>query len=251
LMEWSQEAVNACSLRQKRIVADIMECLKPGGHLLYSTCSYSREENEDIVQWMQAEFGLEHIPIPATVDSGIIDSGLGLRFYPHKVKSEGFFCSLLRKNEDENSTSRKRELKTRKANKSEAWMQEMLTNEGLEFRTINGGAHCMNQKVADFFSACQGDLFFRKAGVRMGELKGKDFVPDAQLAWFTDLSQKFERVELDHDKALKFLRKEPFALSGNVKGFALMCYKGYGLGWAKILPNRINNYYPNELRILK
>jgi NOL1/NOP2/fmu family ribosome biogenesis protein len=99
--------------------------------------------------------------------------------------------------------------------------------------------------------AYEKQFYFKKAGCVLGEIKGKDVVPNQELAWSDDRNTNINQIELNKEDALKFLRKENFSIIEKTKGFVLVTYKNYGLGWAKILPNRINNYLPNELRILK
>src|SRR5690606_12015652 len=101
--EWSEAAVKLCSERQQRILADSIPCLKEGGILIYSTCSYSSEENEDIGDWLVEEYGLEAIDIPLEDAWGIVPSKSpkhacpGYRFYPHLLQGEGFYLSVFRK----------------------------------------------------------------------------------------------------------------------------------------------------------
>ena len=96
--EWSIENVNHCSLRQQRILEDIIPALKPGGLLLYATCSYAYEEDEKIVEiLLQNDFEpLPKISVPAEF-GGIVFSKSGYRFYPDKITGEGFFIAALRK----------------------------------------------------------------------------------------------------------------------------------------------------------
>jgi NOL1/NOP2/sun family putative RNA methylase len=103
--EWSENMVDLCSQRQKRILADVYPALKQNGILIYSTCSYSKQENEEISDWLCEEFDVESIPIPLKTEWGILETlsdqhkCFGYRFYPHKVKGEGFFIAAFRKNE--------------------------------------------------------------------------------------------------------------------------------------------------------
>jgi NOL1/NOP2/fmu family ribosome biogenesis protein len=94
----------------------------------------------------------------------------------------------------------------------------------------------------------QSYLHIRKAGVKMGKIAGKDLIPDHQLALSLYLTDNINRVELTEEDAMKYLRREDFTLDQSQKGWSLMTFQNFGLGWAKILPNRINNYYPKELR---
>ena len=104
--EWSENNVQLCSQRQQRILADIWPALKKDGILIYSTCSYSKEEDEDIVNWLMNEFAIDYSPLTLPVrqagihpDWGIVDTGIGYRFWPDKVKGEGFFIACFQKKE--------------------------------------------------------------------------------------------------------------------------------------------------------
>jgi len=105
--EWSEANVNLCHQRQERILADVYPALKEDGYLIYSTCSYSMEENEDILDWLCNEFDLESIRIPVKDDWGIVESqssqnkAWGYRFYPDKVKGEGLFAACLKKKDSD------------------------------------------------------------------------------------------------------------------------------------------------------
>jgi NOL1/NOP2/fmu family ribosome biogenesis protein len=93
-------------------------------------------------------------------------------------------------------------------------------------------------------------LYIKKAGVSVGKIKGQDFIPAHELAVSYLPLDTFNTVDLDKEQALSYLRRAEFSCTVQ-KGWSLMRYNGLGLGWAKILPNRINNYYPQEWRILK
>ncbi|MFD2144939.1 hypothetical protein [Mucilaginibacter antarcticus] len=101
--EWSEANVKLCHQRQERILTDIYPTLAEDGYLIYSTCSYSHQENEDILDWLCDEFELETVRIPIDSDWGIVETesplkkAWGYRFYPDKVKGEGLFASVLRK----------------------------------------------------------------------------------------------------------------------------------------------------------
>ena len=97
--EWSEENVAHCSLRQQRILADVLPSLKTGGHLIYSTCSYSVAEDETICDWLVNEMGIQPVSIPVDPSWGIVETLSpdcqvpGYRFYPDKIKGEGFFLA--------------------------------------------------------------------------------------------------------------------------------------------------------------
>ena len=95
--EWSYDNVMLCSQRQQRILADALPALKAGGVLIYSTCSYAREEDEAIMDWLLENFPLENIPLQLQPSWHIVETlsphrqAAGYRFYPDQVKGEGFF----------------------------------------------------------------------------------------------------------------------------------------------------------------
>lgn len=121
--EWTPENVEICWQRQRRIIADIWPCLKPGGILIYSTCTFNTKEDEENVRWIQQEFGAELLPLEVREEWNITgnllkDESTGTvhlegipvyHFFPHKTKGEGFFLAVLRKpciETDENETKK-------------------------------------------------------------------------------------------------------------------------------------------------
>jgi len=250
--EWSEDHVKACCIRQQKILSDALPSLKTGGILVYSTCSYSVAENEDVVKNLIRESDMEYVPLSIDKTWGIVESAYGYRFYPHLTKSEGFFCAVLRKKNSQGQGHSFRKKTSAEAPKAD---QEIISpfvapNQGVIVKK-NEQFHLLSPEASSFLASFEKQFYFKKAGVVVGEIKGKDLIPNQELAWFTGLNRDVKHVELDKESALKFLRKENFFTPENIKGLVLMRYKAQGLGWAKILPNRINNYLPNEFRILK
>ena len=103
--EWSEAKVNLCHQRQERILADVYPALTEDGYLIYSTCSYSHQENEDILDWLCESFNMESVRIPIKEEWGIVETqstqkkAWGYRFYPGQVKGEGLFAACLQKKE--------------------------------------------------------------------------------------------------------------------------------------------------------
>jgi len=249
---WSEESVIACSVRQKKILADLVPALKENGVLVYSTCSYSVEEDEQIVEWLMNEYGLEYVPLTINKDWGIVETERGYRFYPHLTKSEGFFCAVLRKTSAEPAAFISKKRSSLEITKAElAILAPFLEISGHHIIKKNERFHILNTEALNFLTAYEKQFYFKKAGAVIGEIKGKDMVPDHELALVNCLDKNVTVLELDREQAIKFLKKENFEHHGQTKGLVLITYKNKGLGWAKVLPNRINNYFPNELRILK
>src|SRR6186997_1110290 len=102
--EWSEQNVALCSQRQQRILADVLPALKNGGVLVYSTCSYSKNEDEEICDWLISELKVESLKLKVEENWNIVQSDVGYRFWPDKIKGEGFFIACFRKtgvNEEE------------------------------------------------------------------------------------------------------------------------------------------------------
>ncbi len=249
--QWSEDNVTTCCTRQKKILTDLIPSLKEGGVLVYSTCSYSAEENEQIVEWMMAEFDLDYLTLPIKKEWGIIETESGYRFYPHLTKSEGFFCTVLRKKSGEQSPFMPKKKSSMDVSKAElSILAPFLELSDSLIIKKNDLFHLLNLAALNFLIAFEKQLYFKKAGAVIGEIKGKDMVPHHELALTTAINKDLPRFELNEEQALKFLKKENFTYQSDEKGLVLVTYKNQGLGWAKVLPNRLNNYFPNELRIL-
>jgi NOL1/NOP2/sun family putative RNA methylase len=257
--EWSLENVNLCSSRQKRILSEVMNSLKKDGVLVYSTCSYSEEENEDIVDWLLAEFDLESIKLSIDDHWGITETyskhkkGFGYRFYPNKTKSEGFFCTVFRK-KNGNDNSRHKKLKHQsflpvKVNERELFNPWILATNSEAIIKFKDDYLLTNFLAVDFLNR-NSHLYFKKVGTNIGTLVRNELVPHHDLAWSIYLRNDVKQIECSDLEALQYLKKELQSINGE-SGWNLISYEGMGLGWIKHLGNRINNYLPNEYRILK
>lgn len=252
--EWSEDNVKLCDARQKRIVADVLPALKAEGYIIYSTCSYSSEENEQQVQWMEKELGLSYTPLKCAIPEGVIDTGKGYRFYPNKVNSEGFFIAVLQKTETSIGGNQQRGEKLNlPSNKERQVLQPYFKKES----TLQLFSHQTVYKVINtigfqFLERYGKKLYIKKAGVTLGEIKHNEFIPDHEWAWAIDKSNVITEVELTLEEALLYLKKENVfpEHAKSLKGLVQINYKGLGIGLAKVLNNRLNNYLPNGFRIM-
>ena len=259
MKEWSPANVNLCHQRQERILADVYPSLKEDGHLIYSTCSYSHQENEDILDWLCATFDMESIRIPINKDWGIVETqsakqnAWGYRFYPGRVKGEGLFAACLKKKEHAAQLPSFKIKANQKLSSRELDIIKQYINEpdGFYFFKVTDDWLAIDQKHQDSLDTLQRHLYLKKSGLRIGKLMGNDLVPDHEVALSIDINKDAVlQTELTYEQAIQYLRRENIDLNINDKGWSLMNFKGHPLGWAKLLPNRINNYYPKELRIL-
>lgn len=260
--EWSVANVELCAARQRRIIHDIWNALKPGGLLIYSTCTYNTEENEENIHYIIEELGAEALAIP-TPSAWRITGALKYthpvyRFFPHKTKGEGFFLAVLRKAEGEIEEIRVKSKNKGKKEKGKSTPTiPPIAKEFVREAFINGLRSDGNlvtmqpESVREVFPLLQERFHILSAGVCIGELKGKDLIPAHELALSAALNpEAFPSVELTWEDAIKFLRKEILILpEGTTKGYVLMRYQGFPLGFVKNLGNRANNLYPQEWRI--
>lgn len=262
IKEWSSENVTVCWQRQQKIIADIWNCLKPGGILLYSTCTYNLQENEKNISWMVNEYDAQPLPVAALPTWGITGSLAGnvlpvYRFLPHKTRGEGFFLAAVRKPNEKSSLQRQRSKgkfdKKRPGVQAipdfcKTWLQNM---DHFTFETNNSVMFAIPKYAKPLLSACSQVLKITHAGIVLGELKGKNLIPYHSLAMSLQLNRNaFPMAEISYKQAIAYLRKEAIVFGNEIPlGYILLTYKGYVLGFAKNIGNRANNLYPQEWRI--
>lgn len=258
--EWSEDNVSLCAQRQRRILADAWDALAPGGFLIYSTCTFNREENEENIAWITRNYEVEPVEISLVSEWNVVRTeteGISaFRFFPHRIKGEGFFVTVMRK-----SSGERVERKNRAVGKgvflspAKNDMQELKNWFGHPGDWEFG---VRNQEVYAFYNGRKADAEQIAAkvnliypGLDVGQLFHSKLKPAHALALCNDLSSSVVPVaSLDEADALNYLRKadvgcEKFALSLN-----LIVYRGVSLGFLKRIGNRCNNMYPKEYRIL-
>lgn len=255
--EWSENNVQLCSQRQQRILADVWPALKKDGVLIYSTCSYSQEEDEAIMDWMMRELVVDSCPL--SVDSlwGIVsvqsaEGAYGYRFWPDKVKGEGFFLACFKKKAGEDDSTFRYKKKPEQASMKEIeFIEKWIKNDSIIFvKHLNTVYAWAEQHVRDFSFLLE-QLRVIYSGTLVGELMRDKLVPNHALAMSNIIAETIPRVELDYEQAILYLQRKDLKLESEAKGWQLVTYKQHPVGWVNVLPNRINNYYPKELRILK
>lgn len=257
--EWSESNVELCAGRQQRIIEDVIPALKPGGFLIYSTCTFNEKENEENVKWMMDEFGLRTVKIE--VDKSwqietLSDHPLqfSYRFFPHKVKGEGLFISVLQKPDDIHVTPKYREQKLTFVQRKNIEAIKYWLNDSTEMEFIewNKNIHAIRKDQVKNLSVLAKYLHLKNAGILMGELMNDQLLPSHYLALSTELSNSVKSIDITKEQAIKYLRKDTLVLNEKYEqGIYLLKYEGLGIGWVKVLQNRINNYLPTHLRILK
>jgi 16S rRNA C967 or C1407 C5-methylase (RsmB/RsmF family)/NOL1/NOP2/fmu family ribosome biogenesis protein len=256
--EWSEANVQLCSMRQQRILADTIKVLRQDGFLVYSTCSYSKAENEDICDWIVDQFHLTPVVIAIGKSWGIVQTysdkhkAAGYRFYPGKVKGEGLFMACFQQQNAVDEYYHDPAKLTLVSKKEYELLQAYLQHPP-QYQLVQGKEFAVACPVrwADEFSIVQNTLGVRKSGVAVGSIKGKDIVPHHELALSNMVNDDIYKLVVSESDALKYLRRQDFQVDDSYRGWALVTYNKIKLGWVKVLPNRVNNYYPTNWRILK
>ena len=263
ITEWSENNVELCAVRQQRILADIIPSLKNGGVLIYSTCSYSQQEDEEIADLMVKQFAVESCRLAVEDRWGIVETisekenAFGYRFYPDKVKGEGFFMAAFKKKQVEtgsviDSGKQKPKNKTEKlpARDIEILEPYLLNTSDYFFIKQNEEVIAIPIYLEDELARIQSCLYIKKAGVKLGTIIRNELIPAHDLAISCILNTTLPKFEVDKETALQYLRKQEIKMETGIKGWVLLTHKQLPVGWIKIIANRINNYYPKQWRIL-
>lgn len=259
--QWSVENVAICAARQKEILDNAAVMLKPGGTIVYSTCTFSKEENEDVIEYFlerHPDFTLEEME----------------RFWPHKVDGEGHFVAKLvrrgcvdtdlkadrKTQKNKNSKNRKNETKPALTKENMKLLSEFLD----ETISEDMAAWIKNSRLVMF-----GEQLYRlpdmevdikglkvqRAGLHIGEFKKQRFEPSHSLALALKLNDAKNVVKLtcDNPQTIGFFNGQSVMLSDEQaaeckKGWALVCVDGYPAGWGKVNGAQVKNHYPKGLR---
>ena len=259
--QWSMENVAICAARQKEILDNAAVMLKPGGTIVYSTCTFSKEENEDVIEYFlekHSDFTLEEME----------------RFWPHKVDGEGHFVvKLVRRGSVDTGFKSDRQTKKIKNNKNRKnETKPALTKENMKLlsefldETISDdmAALIKNSRLVMFgeqlyrlpdMEADIKGLKVQRAGLHIGEFKKQRFEPSHSLALALKLSEAKNVVKLtcDNPQTIGFFNGQSVMLSDEQaaeckKGWALVCVDGYPAGWGKVNGTQVKNHYPKGLR---
>jgi NOL1/NOP2/fmu family ribosome biogenesis protein len=253
---WNTDLVDFCSSRQKRILTDGTKALAENGVLVYSTCSYSIEENERNLDFLMRDGEYESIQISIDRSWGVIETespvhnAFGYRFYPDKLSGEGFFCAFLRKRRGGYFTHPEVTQKKGVDTHFDFLNRWINPAKELTYSTYDKDIFVVDAINKEDVQLLQRILTIRKSGIRIGSLLRNDIIPDHELAMSTLYSSEIRRFELDKEQALKYLRKDDFTYDISELGWVLLTYKGITMGWIKALSGRVNNYYPMKWRIL-
>ena len=222
IKEWNLKNVRFCQKRQRQILQDIWPCLREGGFLIYSTCTFNTYENEENIRFIAEELGAEILSVPTRPEWNITGSLLKgcpypvYRFIPGITQSEGLFMAILRK-------------------KGNVASQKIIPDTVRKFAKGKKLIHILSDGVPVFVQ------------------KGEEKIPSVSYALsLNNFSENYPRIDLTLEQARLYLHRESFALpAGTPKGFVLITYRGQALGFMKNLGDRANNLYPKNWAIHK
>ncbi len=255
--EWSNNDVRHCSLRQQRILHDIWKSLRPGGILIYSTCTYNKTENEDNLIKFREHHAFDSLKlitneqwqITETLTNGIY----AYRFFPHKTKGEGFFISVLKK--EGNSNADLPRIKNNPFSKPQKvaesisdWVENLSEFVLVQKKERIKAVPKSLEREAMVLESL--NLFYSNA--ELAEINRKGFSHLHSAALWTGLNrQNFISNELDLEESLKYLKLDNIDIQSVAQkdGWQLLTFDNLALGWIKKLKNRVNNYYPKEWKI--
>ena len=249
--DWTEDTNAICANRQLEILTSAAAMLRPGGRLVYSTCTLNTEENEGVIDWMQQAFSdceTAAFTLPAGEGAELDAPGGTLHLYPHRVKGEGHFVAFLRKRGDEPHAS------ALAPGDALAKPDKPLLQAYEAFAKAVGAAlPAANARLGDALLSApelpplQGVRVLR-AGVQLGALKGKVFQPDHALALAMSPTAGFPSFSVSPAEARAYLRGEVLPCPDSFSGFYLVCYESLPLGFAKASNGQLKNHYPKGLR---
>lgn len=245
---WSEEKVLECAHIQKNLLKGAYDMLKQGGMVIYSTCTYSYEENEAMVHYAVDELGFELLPLNKS--NGLcpgVDLDEVVRCYPHHYRGEGHFIALLRKP----GNSPRKQVRTIKPSVNladlkvlKAFYQENL-NKKVPSYIIENNGHLY--AVKKNFPELKGIRVLRN-GLYLGEVRKNRFIPSYSLA-LTLTKQDVKRsydYPCDSEEIKKYIHGETLEGTGE-KGFGVIFVDGYPLSFYKE-SNQVKNLFPKGLR---
>ncbi len=282
--DWSLDNVRLCQNRQREIVANLWQALKPGGLFIYSTCTFNQQEDEDNAAWMQSQLNAVPLALPCLFEendkgnenkkngngnngndndkrgsgsAGLIPNG---HFFPHLVRGEGFFVAAFTKSEDDENyspsvrTKKKKDQKGKsKPSKQPKELTQWIDNPSLF--TINESSDgiftAFPSAYAEPLALISETAHVIHYGIQLATMKGKNLQPSHSLAMSLHLAPgAFPAAEVDYNQAIAYLRTEAITLPASVPtGYVLITFKGHPLGFVKNIGNRANNLYPSEWKI--
>ncbi len=262
--EWSEESVQNCAKRQQEILDNAAEMLKAGGRMVYSTCTFSPEEDEAGIAWFlgrHPEFSIEKVSAPEGLSPGRPEWGGGslaladtFRIWPHKAEGEGHYLAVLKKDVTGEENRQKRKM-------PDYWKDKKGILPYLEFES-----ETLREAIGRDCLILYGDQLYRlppqmpdfkglkvlRPGLHLGTFKKNRFEPSHALALALRSEQAVRTCLLDAQgqEIRDYLGGNTLKAEAADKGWVLVCADGYSIGWAKAASGVLKNHYPKGLRVV-
>lgn len=247
--EWSENNVNICCERQRRIAADIWPVLAEGGYFIYSTCTYNQKENEENVHWILNNFGAELVSMDFPVDWNFYEREPSMyRLLPHRTVGEGFFFAVLRKMDKSARKEQKHSVRLKFSKQYEIYFKRNC----LVFEKQDTLHFIESENTMQIEALLSALPAVYSAGTPMGRAFEKGFKPQAELALYQNLNKdSFPWIEVTDKEVMQFLHREAFPNTNKLAGIHLLGWKGISLGFVNGVKQQWNNLWPMEWRIRK
>lgn len=262
--EWSEENVLMCADRQKDILEVAQRLVASGGKLVYSTCTYSKEEDENIIEWMLDKFNYELVDVPESVKNLTIPStakvkhpDFARKFLPFSGKGEGQFVAVFKNLDDDRENKLYTKKHFRAVNEiGRTWrnLVDAFLEENTSFKisrrplVVSNNVYLIPENMEVKVQTALDELKFVNLGVKMGTIEKERFEPNHNL--FMAYPEVFNnKIELDDDGLKKYLHGEELFVQTTAKGYGVVTKNGYPIGGVKIVGGRLKNLYPKGLRV--
>lgn len=245
--DWSLEKVLSCSKTQKELIDDAYEMLKPGGYLLYSTCSYSIQENEEIIQYFLSNHtDCKVIPLQNPLYKSSIGIFGAIRLHPNHFPGEGHFIALIKKEDGDIKTELYHKKKAscicrHIPNEIDSFLKEISYSIEGELLKFGSNYSLINFPYLDIKN-CK----IIRYGLPIGEISNNRFIPHHSLAMYWNLNKR-NYLELSSDEAKDYLKGLTLK-NKEGRGYRIVSYKNCPLGWGKLSNNQLKNHLPKGLR---
>lgn len=244
--QWSPHLVEECAALQREIIDNLWEALRPGGYMIYSTCTFNRRENEDMLQYMTGTLGAEHVDLEIPDSWGIPERDGCMHFLPGRTRGEGLTMTVVRKPGVLPDADRIPEKPSKAPAQVKDWVKIAAD---MDLREADGRVTLVTR--SPLLKAVERRCDVISAGTEIAEIKGRDYIPRQPLAMSVMLNRGvFPEYEVDYTTAIAYLRREAVTLDNAPRGYVLLTYRGQPLGWVKNIGNRANNLYPQAWRIM-
>lgn len=244
ITQWTPDLVEQCAWQQKEILKNVFSCIKPGGKLIYSTCTLNKYENEENCKFI-CEKGFVETPFNFPEEWGVYPAEKGYYFLPGQSIGEGLFFACFEKIENGNQDFPK----ARKTNMSE--VRIVLNNEEREYSAtlLENTYAAMNEKTEWTYQRLPLKVKVKKAGVHVASLENGLLKPSIDIVLSDNFPFKTSGIDLSQEDILAYLQGH--ALSSSEKGWHSVSYSGVPLGLVKGIGKRLNNHHPKPWRIRK